>query len=47
VYKIPVFKNNIKASLVAQWQRTYWPMQETWFVAWSGKIPHAEGQLGS
>ena len=39
-------KENVWASLVAQWLRIYLPMQGTQVRAWSGKIPRAVEQLG-
>ena len=34
-------------SLVVQWIKTHLPMQEHRLDPWSGKIPHAVGQLSA
>ena len=43
--KTKVAKCSKLTSLVVQWIRIHLSMQRTWFDPWSGKIPHAMGQL--
>ena len=40
-----LFKNLVRASLVAQWLRIHLPSRGPGFEPWSGKIPHAAEQL--
>ena len=43
--RIEASKPTSRTSLGVQWLRIHLPMQGNGFNPWSGKIPHAEGQV--